>query len=157
MKCTLKIKLSERHDGNVPVIKIVKPLSLNDDRYDPSVDIDVNDTLIDNFLQTPSTDGRNRWFRLGGFYNTPYENPTHHISTIEPVNDFKDLMEGIRGEVLNKLIPYKELTNMHESVGTTDKNRPVSSYYDSYKRIIDFFEWAIQEPWVTPEERETPA
>ena len=100
MKNTLKIEYQQRMNGGVPVIKIVQSVStLNPD---PSEDIDPKDTLLNVFLHDPMNSNPTKLFGVSSFYPHPFDNPTHHITNIEPIRN-EGFFSRLRGLILNTL------------------------------------------------------
>jgi hypothetical protein len=138
MKSTIKIDTEQGQ----PILKIVQPIecvnfTLQNDDYD------VRDKLLSEFIQKPSMTDWNGWFRVNTHFTHPFENPTHQITTIAPV-EVSELFTLFKHNILNRLVPYNTICAINEG---KEKSQ------GKHDKIIEFFNWLNEQEWATWEEQ----
>jgi hypothetical protein len=138
MKSTIKIDTEQGQ----PILKIVQPIdcvnfTLQNDDYD------VRDKLLSEFIQKPSMTDWNGWFRVNTHFTHPFENPTHQITTIAPV-EVEELFNLFKHNILNRLVPYNTVIAIN-SGELKSKGK--------HAKIIEFFNWLSEQEWATWEEQ----
>lgn len=138
MKSTIRIDLE---DGQ-PTLKIVQPIdcvnfTLNNEDYD------VRDKILSHFIQKPSMSDWNGWFRVNTHFSNPYENPTHQITTIVPV-EVSELFNLFKNNILNRVVPYDTIVAINSG---NEKSQ------GKHAKILEFFNWLDEQEWATWEEQ----
>lgn len=148
MKSTLKIDYLSRSDSSIPVIKIIQPNEVFEDSQ--TVDYDVRDKLIRDFLMRPGYSDRNYWFALDTYFGNDLKEPTLFISTIAAIKE-EELFEKFRYAILNRLVPYQSLIELTAPKPAPEERKSIDEHkknaekapkgFVEYLKIIEFFEW----------------
>lgn len=138
MKSTIKIDTEQGQ----PILKIVQPIdcvnfTLQNDDYD------VRDKLLAEFIQKPSMTDWNGWFRVNTHFTHPFENPTHQITTIAPV-EVDELFNLFKHNILNRLVPYNTIVAINSG---QEKSQ------GKHAKIMEFFNWLGEQKCATYEEQ----
>lgn len=153
MKSTLKIDYSSRSDASIPVIKIIQPNEVFEDAQ--SVDYDVRDKLIRDFLVRPGYADRNYWFNLDTCFGNDLKEPTLFISTIAAIKE-EDLFRKFRHAILNRFVSYH--TNIGINAGATKtqyaEGQPIPAEIYNFNKITEFFDWLDKQEMVSWQEQQ---
>jgi hypothetical protein len=138
MKSTIKITT----ECGVPAIKIIQPIDCVN-FVNNNEDYDVRDKLLSEFIQKPSMTDWNGWFRVNTHFTHPFENPTHQITTIAPV-EVGELFNLFKHNILNRLVPYNTICAINEG---KEKSQ------GKHAKIMEFFNWLEEQEGATWEEQ----
>lgn len=147
MKSTLKIAFQSNMRPELPVIKIVQPIDQKNGKFDPSEDNDVKDELLHAFLTKPASKDYYPFFTVKSSFPHPSENPTHWITTIQPVQ-VQDVLYKIRHMVLNRFVHSDSIVSMNGMIENEYHSNEIpndlvleNGGVENYKKIHEFFNW----------------
>lgn len=150
MKSTLKIAFQSNMNPELPVIKIVQPISYRYGTFDPSEDIDIKDEMLHAFLTQPASNEYYPMFVVKTTFPHPFQGEaTHHITTIAPVPEHRVLYK-IRHMVLNRFVPYDSIVELNSMTPERlkeyfDPNSKIPEVeidgHEKYDKIHKFFNW----------------
>lgn len=133
MESTLKIDYSSRHDGGIPVVKIIQPIYLK--TYDPAADIDPRDAMVRDFLHTPCMFERNAVFGLSSYFDTPNEKPTHSITHIEPVAEER-ILSFFQHQLIRRFVSEDTLNGLAtDTKETLEKINSLFNYLSELRKV----------------------
>ena len=138
MKSTIKITT----ECGIPAIKIIQPIDCIN-FVNNNEDYDVRDKLLSEFIQKPSMTDSNGWFRVITHFTHPFENPTHQITTIAPI-EVGELFNLFKHNILNRLVPYNTVVAI---------NSGEQKSQGKHAKIMEFFNWLETQEWATWEEQ----